>query len=347
MKLSKSTVLFILRYQIILLIALILIPTISISALGQSAKTSLIYGSSTTTTSADYPGHIKIAEIGASEIGEITVTSPGGTVACTQGLYQKESHVAGSTDSGLYEAISGLSAWKGIKQPNTLRVLHVLAMLDVPICVRESTGINSISELKGKKVFLGWPGTTTYAMYELIFDALELEIEPFVADLSDAVDAYKDNRIDVFVKSVDGNTIDKTHMDINNTSPIKFISYTDEEVKKVRDKYPWITFQKYPAGYFIQFPELGELWMYSTAKIAICRDDFPEDWAYKWVKSNVERRDEVIQVWKSAGFVDILDTPKIIGKIPDLYLHPGALKYYQEIGAEIPDNVIPPEMKNI
>ena len=330
-------------YYITLLIVILVILIFSLNAFG--AETRIIYASSTTAQSSDYPGHVKIAELGSSAIGEVTVISLGGTEAATQALYNNESDVSGSTGPALYESINGLGSWTGKKLPNITRVLHIMAMLDIPICVREGIGINSISDLKGREVFLGFPGTTTNGVYKLIFDALGIEIKEYVGELSDGVEAMKDKKIDVFIKSVNGNSLDATHMDIMTSTPIKFITFTDEEIEKIRGKYPWLTFRKFPAGYFSAFPDLGELWMYSTPKLTACRDNFPEEWAYSWVKNNVEKREEILKVWKSAGLVDLLETPGIVGQIPGLFLHPGAIRYYKERGIEIPESVIPPEMK--
>jgi TRAP-type uncharacterized transport system substrate-binding protein len=44
--------------------------------------------------------------------------------------------------------------------------------------------------------------------------------------------------------------------------------------------------------------------------------------------------------WKDGGFVDF---PKQTMEYCDVPLHPGAVKFYQELGLKIPDKLMPPK----
>ena len=66
----------------------------------------------------------------------------------------------------------------------------------------------------------------------------------------------------------------------------------------------------------------------------------PEEQAYEIVKALFEHKDELEQV-----YVGPAGQHRKIQSITPLLLHPGAIRYFKEIGLEVPDKLIPPEME--
>ena len=273
----------------------------------------------------------------------VTVVFPGGSVIATQTVFDGEQHVAGGSMLALYEAFHGMGQWEGKPLPNRVRVLYYYTDCPNPIAVRSEKAIASVSDLKDGKVFLGYPGSTTHAQHLLAFDALGIKYEEYVGSLSDAVPAFKDRRIDAFIKSTNGHGIDATHIDILTTTPIKFIGFTDSEIEKVKKKYERVNFTNFPADWYDDFPMEKPLKIINYALIVIARDDFPEELAYQWTKSVIENWDEVSTVFPGAAAITPLDTPKLL--LPDVYMHSGSIRYLRERGVDVPDSAIPPEMK--
>ena len=305
----------------------------------------ILYGSSAKQASSWFPAHVKMAELGDRGMPKtsVTVVFPGGSVIATQTVFDGEQHVAGGSMLALYEAFHGMGKWEGKPLPNRVRVMYYYTDCPNPIAVRSEKAINSVSDLKGGKVFLGYPGSTTNAQHLLAFDALGIEYEEYVGSLSDAVPAFKDRRIDAFIKSTNGHGIDATHRDILTSTPIRFIGFTDSEVKKIQDKYERVKFIDFPADWYDDFSMENPIKIINYALIVIARDDLPEELAYQWTKSIVENWDEVGAVFPGAAAITPLDTPKLL--LPDVYMHSGSIRYMRERGIDVPESAVPPEMK--
>jgi TRAP transporter TAXI family solute receptor len=69
--------------------------------------------------------------------------------------------------------------------------------------------------------------------------------------------------------------------------------------------------------------------------------NMPEEQAYEIVKALFEHRDELEQVYVGASWT----TPENTIDYAIAPLHPGAIRYFKEIGLEVPDRLIPPEIK--
>jgi TRAP-type uncharacterized transport system substrate-binding protein len=71
----------------------------------------------------------------------------------------------------------------------------------------------------------------------------------------------------------------------------------------------------------------------------------PEDVVYKIMKAVYEKRMDMVKVDASRREGGFADFPKLTMEYCDVYLHPGAVKFYREIGHKVPEKLIPPEMK--
>ena len=83
-------------------------------------------------------------------------------------------------------------------------------------------------------------------------------------------------------------------------------------------------------------PEDQNSWAFLPG--AAANADMPDEAAYWLTKIAIERRDEIARVFKPAGETDPIALTLSDGNIP---LHPGAVRYFQEIGKTIPDRLMP------
>jgi len=243
------------------------------------------------------------------------------------------------------QAVQGIGNWEGSKQEDTLRVFVIAALDSTIFCAREDSGVTSISDLEGKKFSMGMPGSGAERHCKAVFDALDIHIDPFIGSFSDAVAATKDGRIVGYFKDTAPHSLDPSHIEIMSTAPLTFFGPTEEEVDKITAKYPYIVWGLKEAGHYKQLPELGAVYTKSTPSIQGVGSHIPEEVVYEMTKAIIEGRDTLLEVFPQAGTVDFLDTPAIVASVPGVYLHAGAVRYYREIGVEIPEGAIPPEMK--
>jgi TRAP-type uncharacterized transport system substrate-binding protein len=77
----------------------------------------------------------------------------------------------------------------------------------------------------------------------------------------------------------------------------------------------------------------------------MCDKDMPADVIYKILKAVYAKRADMAKVDATFREGDLVNFPKLTMEYCDVPLHPGAVKFFRELGLKIPDNLLPPEMK--
>ncbi len=103
------------------------------------------------------------------------------------------------TDAGL-DAYRGEDKFKGTKIP--LRTLMILYPNRMHVVSIEGTGVNTMSDLKGKRVSTGSPGSATEVMAFRLLEAAGLDKDKDMTrerlGVAESVNAIKDRKIDAF-----------------------------------------------------------------------------------------------------------------------------------------------------
>ena len=101
----------------------------------------------------------------------------------------------------------------------------------------------------------------------------------------------------------------------------------DDVFAKLKAQYPWYVKYTIPAG---TYPNQKEAVQTTAIKMLMfCRGDLSEDTVYQLTKSFWEHIDELGKSQKNLKGLKPADAVKDIADVP---LHPGAVKYYKEIG---------------
>jgi TRAP transporter TAXI family solute receptor len=156
---------------------------------------------------------------------------------------------------------------------------------------------------------------------------------------ADAVEAMKNEMIVGLGKT---SVPDSSILDIASAMKIRIFSLTDSEVEKIVRNIAGLRKVVVPAG---MYPGVGEFKTFEDEVCDVVRTDFPSELTYKMVKTVWENRAEITRVYKSSSSVmDRFPTVTMGVTTPQIYLHPGAVKFYRELGLTVPKNLIPPEM---
>ncbi len=200
------------------------------------------------------------------------------------------------------------------------------------VAVTIKNSINSIMDLKGKKVGIGSPGSATEIINKLCLSAYglydmktgKLGIKPAYLSYSEMAAGLKDGRLDAAMYVPSGMP-NPAIMDVATFRDIKIISLGDKK-DKINELFPFLgkTFSKSSVykgvDYDVETVKGGDIFM--------CSSDLPEDLVYNITKLIVENLPEL----SKTGFVGFkkwsLDR-SVEGLFP---LHPGAKKYYDEVG---------------
>lgn len=114
------------------------------------------------------------------------------------------------------------------------------------------------------------------------------------------------------------------------THPVDFVRPSSDQIAIIRQRLPEISQSLVPAQtYPTQERDYATIGLYN---FAVAHKDLPDDLVYKIVKTVFDNREELVKAQSSAKET----VPANIGRDEVLPLHPGAVRYYREIGVPIP-----------
>jgi len=220
-------------------------------------------------------------------------------------------------------------------KPEPVRLFMAFYEQPLHIVTYEGSGINSLYDLKGKRVSTGPPasGTEEQALYVLSALGIDPDKDFIREKLSpaDSGSAMKDGKLDAFFWS--GAVPTSSIVDLATTPgfKIKFIPIPGEIADKIIQKYPAVFHKtKIPKGAYPGLEEDVET-IGITAVLAVMKD-FPEDRLYEIAKAIFGHLDELAAAWKKASKL----TPELAymqaSEEARKYIHPGAEKFFKEMG---------------
>jgi len=227
-----------------------------------------------------------------------------------------------------YQAQQGIGAYEGKALPDIMNIMNYLLNAEV-LLVRDDAGIETIYDLDGKAFAPSFQGSSVYNKFATIFDFLGIEIETFTGSLEDVTNAVKDGRIVGFGKSANGLTPDASMLDAHSAVKMKPLGFSQEDIDKLAAEFPYYKFTEIPAGFLGYGESFQTTAIYSDYIVNASMD---EDVAYRLTKALWET------IEQAAGQTNYVGaegrTPEETVETMELMeLHPGAIRYYEEIGA--------------
>jgi TRAP transporter TAXI family solute receptor len=262
---------------------------------------------------------------------QATAEVTGGSVDNLKLLNAGKSEVAFTMVDAAWDAQQGVDKFKDGKiDARTLMVLYPNRMHVVTV---EGTGINKLSDLKGKRVSTGSAGSGTEIMAMRILEAAGIDghnkdIRQERLGVAESVNAIKDKKIDAFFWVGGVPTAAVTDLAATPGVKIKLIDH-GEAVEAMNKKYgPLYVKAQIAAGSYQGQDKANEnidVW-----NILVANDKMSEKMAYDIVKTLWEKKPELVAVHKEAQNID-LKWQKIGSPLP---YHPGAKKYFEEQGVK-------------
>ena len=242
---------------------------------------------------------------------------------------------AGKADLAFIMADTGWDAYMGrekFKEKIPLRTVAVLYPNNMHIVTVEGTGIEKVSDLKGKRVSTGAPGSGTEIKGLRILEAYGLDPDKDMKrdklGVAESAGALKDRKIDAFFWDGGLPTAAVTDLGATPGIKIKLISHADA-VPKMREKYgPLYVKGIIPAK---TYPgQTADVPMAVVMNLLVCHEKMKGDVAYDIVKTIFDHKPELIASHKDARYLSL--EPQAGGSpIP---LHPGAIRYFTEKGVK-------------
>ena len=116
-------------------------------------------------------------------------------------------------------------------------------------------------------------------------------------------------------------------LELEAKDKVRYVALTSDQIAALRLAIPELTPSHIPAG---TYPSLVR--PYQTVGLynfAVAHEDLPSDLVYRVVKAVFENHEELIEVHAAAAATV---PANIDAKLRFLPLHPGAIRYYRQIG---------------
>ena len=216
------------------------------------------------------------------------------------------------------------------------------------IIVYEESGIKSLEDFKGKKVFMGPPaGAATKVATQIVTGATNLkpgeDFEVVRFDWKSAETAFLDRQMDVYI----GPTTVPSPMvqQFALVSPIRVLGLSDaafeSEPMQQALALPGRTVESIDAGvYDNQVNESAVRSIGSWVGLGSSKE-LDAELVYTMVKAFW---DNIAEVKQTAVWMEVLSQDTALNEM-NIPLHAGAYRYYKEAGWNVPENLIPPEAK--
>ncbi|MDM7482449.1 MAG: TAXI family TRAP transporter solute-binding subunit [Halomonas sp.] len=235
----------------------------------------------------------------------------------------------------VYQAYTGTGDFEGRQIENT-RALASVYPNAVQLVTLAESDIQSIADLAGKRVSVGAPGSGTELNARALLEANGVSYEDFTPqrlNFNETADAIRDGDIDAGFWSVGPPT--SSILNLAATRDIRLIGLSDEEIANAQEVEAVFAPYELAAGMYDGMDEAVQT--IGIPNVLVVNADMDEELAYQLTQLLFENTDELIAVHPAANDTTIEFT---MNSTP-VPLHPGALRYFEEVGADIPDNLRP------
>ncbi|CEP69190.1 TRAP transporter solute receptor, TAXI family [Moorella glycerini] len=204
-----------------------------------------------------------------------------------------------------------------------------LYLAALQMVVRPDSGINSISDLKGKKISTGMPGYATTGIFEQILPLYGLKKEDVKwvsGTASDIAGMFKDRTIDFCAVHSTIRVPFPMIQDIASQTPITLLGIDDQIMEQLREMNPGHQKVVIPANLYRGLSK--EVTTEGTVGMLATRADLSEEVVYNVVSALIKNADYLAKAVADLSYISADKSSKGLG----ISLHPGAEKYYKEKG---------------
>ncbi|APV49844.1 C4-dicarboxylate ABC transporter substrate-binding protein [Betaproteobacteria bacterium GR16-43] len=319
------------RFAVAVLAAMISVGAATV-AQAQEKRTRISIGTGGT-GGVYYPLGGGIASVLSKHVPGVDATAEvtAGSVANLQLIGGGKSEMGFTMADSAWDAYNGLDKFKDKVPLRTLVVFYPNRMHVVTV---EGTGINKMTDLKGKRIATGAPVSGTEVMSMRLLEAFGLDPNKDVTrerlSVAESVNAIKDGKIDAFTWVGGVPTPAVTDLAATPGKKLKLVDH-GEGAEGMRKKYGPIYVKNrilanaYPG-------ETRETTNVDVWNLIVVPANADEKLVYEITKTLFEKKDELVKVHKDAAFLEMGNQMTGASPIP---FHPGALKYFKEKGLNV------------
>jgi uncharacterized protein len=266
--------------------------------------------------SCGVPGLVAIAQSSNGAVANVDAIESG---ALESGFAQSDVAHWAYTGTGIYE---------GQGKIENLRAIANLYPESIHVVARAGSDIESVRDLKGKRVSLDEPGSGTLVDARIILDTFGVSEDDLMAHYvkpNRAIAMIAEGQLDAFV-AVAGYPTGSVS-ELCASAGCKLVPIQGPEVDALLERYPFFAKDTIPAH---TYPGVGETETLSVGAQWLVGAEVDEDLVYGITKALWhENARKLLDDGHSKGRAITLDTALDGIAVP---LHPGAERYYREVG---------------
>lgn len=242
---------------------------------------------------------------------------------------------AGGLDFGIvqsdwqYHGYNGTSKFAKQGPYKKLRTMFSLHIETFNIIARADSGIESLQDLKGKRVNIGNSGSGDRATMRVVMDAMGWTSDSFkfAPELQDSERSQSlcDNKIDAFIYMV-GHPSGSIKA-VTTSCDVKLVPATGPKINEIVIGSSYYTSSTVPAGLYRGTDQSVD--SFGVTATMVTTSDVSDDVAYNVAKAVFENFDTFKRLHPAFANLKKEDMVKRGLSTP---LHPGAKKYYKEVG---------------
>lgn len=258
-----------------------------------------------------------------------SVEATGGSVYNLNAIRQGELDLAVAQSDWQYHAYNGTSQFKEDGPNKKLRAVFSLHPEPFTVVASKASGVKKFEDLAGKKVSVGNPGSGQRATAEVLLNEMGWTMDKFgqAAELKAAEQsqALCDGNIDAFFYTV-GHPSGAIKEATTSCDSV-IVEVDNDATKKLIKENPYYRKAIIPGGMYRGTDE--DVTTFGVAATLVSSTDVPDDVVYSIVKAVFENFDSFKRLHPAFANLKKEEMVKDALSAP---LHPGALKYYKEVG---------------
>ena len=260
-----------------------------------------------------------------------TVESTGGSV------FNVNAVMAGDLEFGVvqsdrqYQAYNGLEEWAEKGPQKDLRAVFAIHPESITLVAADDAGINTFADLKGKRVNIGNPGS---GQRQNSIDALEINGINYETDLlaegvkaAEAPGLLQDGRIDAFFYTV-GHPSGAIKEATAGRRKVHFVAIPN--VDQLTKKFPYYAKAFVPIKFYEGVTNKEDVETFGVKATLVTSAKVPDKVVYAVTKEVFDNYEEfkklhpAYEVLTKENMLEGMSAP----------IHPGAMKYYKEVGLD-------------
>lgn len=317
-------------------VSIILVLSMCLGIMTSAFATTYLTIGTAGTSGALYPMGVAMAQTitdhldGFSATGEATAAS----IQNLRDLHEGNTELGISQSEVAFYAYNGEMDYEG-NAFTDIRALFSTIYNYLQVFVSADSDIQSIADLKGRTVSMGSAGSGGEMAARALLSAYDMDYSSVNAQFmgeSDGASALKDGKIEAMIATHPLGSAALTELTTSMNVRMLEISAGD----KFYEVYPLYTPYTVPAG---TYNGVDVEVVVPRSRIIMCtstESGLTDDDVYNIVKTIWENREEWAGSAKSVEMQAVLETALEEIAIP---LHPGAVRYFEEIGMSVPENL--------